>query len=244
MRGTKWSKLAAVLAAGALTAAGFGVAGAVRVAQGDPAPETLPEPAQRGQSFAAAMEDWATCVADAAAAIGTPDAATTFDPFVACGELPHPEDFDIVGDFEALDGEENGGENGDENGGATSLPEPAVQGQAFAAAMRDWAQCVSDAASALGSDPDAATTFDPLVACGELPHPSDFGIGGGIPEWAPGPPPGVPAPLPDQATSGPPEGVSTGPPARTQSGAPAGTPSGAPEWVPTGPPAGIPAGRP
>jgi hypothetical protein len=237
MKTTILAKLAGLVAAGAVAAGGLNVAGAI------PGPLShgngngdhgVPEPAQQGQTFAAAMQEWAACVGEAAP---EHDSSTgEFDPVAVCGEPPHPSDFDEIG----------------EPDGEGTLPEPAEQGQAFAAAMQDWAACVSEAAAAREDSDEDAGRFDPFEACGDLPHPPDFGIGGGPPEWAPGPAPEVPAELPEAAgsgapaelPSGAPAGTPTGAPAGTSTGAPAGTSTGAPAGTPSGAPSGVPAGRP
>ena len=117
-----------------------------------------------------------------------------------------------------------------------ALPEPAQEGQAFAAEMQEWAACVGEAAAAReGSDEDSGP-FDPFEACPNKPHPRDFGIGNAPADVPSGPPADVP--------SGPPADVPSGPPADVPSGAPADVPSGAPADAPSGPPAGVPTGRP
>jgi len=221
--GKKWTMVAGVVASGAIAVAGLGIAGAVTGGEQDSAaPESLPEPAGTGQSFADAMQEWASCVADAAAA--RPEAAAAFDPFGACGDLPSPTDSEA----DESDAEE------------ATLPEPAVNGQAFAAAMQDWAGCVSDAAAARGES-ESEGRFDPFEACGEIPTPSDFGIGS-KPDPLPGPPEGVGGGAPESTpTAGPPAGT---PPAAGGGAAPTpwGT-AGPPSSVPAGPPSGI-GGRP
>jgi hypothetical protein len=230
---TIWGKVAGVAALGVVSVGGLGAAGALPglfdVRDNDPpvtdtaVGQSVPEPVQRGQGFAAAMEEWAACVAEAGVAHQGP--AEAFDPFAACGEVPHPPDF----------------ANGDDESDEVDVPEPAQAGRAFAAAMQEWAACVADAAAGRGDSEEKMGAFDPFAACGELPRPSEFGIGGG-------PPIGVPTGLPEGVPTGPPAGVATGGPAGVPegvaTGAPAGVPTGAPGGVPTGAPTEVPSGRP
>jgi hypothetical protein len=235
MKTTILAKLAGLVAVGAVAAGGLNIAGAIPGPLGNGGGDNVPEPAQQGQTFAAAMQEWAACVAAAAPAHDPADGE--FDPVAACGERPHPSDFDEIGDP-------------DENG---TLPEPAQQGQAFAAAMQEWAACVGEAAAAREDAGEDAGRFDPFEACGDLPHPSDFGIGGGAPEGTPtgapesiptGAPEGTPTGAPEGTPTGAPESIPTGAPEATPTGAPEATPTGAPEATPTGAPDGTPTGAP
>lgn len=49
--------------------------------------------------------------------------------------------------------------------------------EAYAAAVREWTDCVADAAAAQGDESTREEgAFDPRTGCGERPEPGDFGL--------------------------------------------------------------------
>jgi hypothetical protein len=60
--------------------------------------------------------------------------------------------------------------------GQMTATEKHAAAEAHAEAVREWTDCVADAAAANGDEAGTDGPFDPRAACGDMPTPGDFGL--------------------------------------------------------------------